>query len=255
MSDRVAVQPFIQLPLFQGPLDLLLQLVERRRLPITELSLALVADQYLTQVRAIAPGQPDMLADFLVIGARLVLIKSRELLPRIEAPTANDDEPVDDLVGRLELYRVFKDLAQQLGELDAAGRSTYGRGSRAPADSDRWTAPLAPIDARQLAAYIIKLATRSELPAVSAGLAVLLDRVTVEERLERLRALLPSMGELAWDRVAGGSVSEIVATLLAVLEMIRRGELVAIQTELFGPITLKAADHQPVAAGGGAPLG
>jgi chromatin segregation and condensation protein Rec8/ScpA/Scc1 (kleisin family) len=141
--------PIIQLDAFEGPLDLLLSLVERRRLPIAELSLVTVADQYLAQIRSLERIEPDVLSEFVAIGARLLLLKSRSLLPAIEPPPQPGEEEETDgaeLVRRLETYRAFKILAEEIGRLDAAGLATYSGGSRA-AEPVPELLPLQPIAA------------------------------------------------------------------------------------------------------------
>src|SRR5919109_5153241 len=85
----------VRLPVFEGPLDLLLRLIEREELDITAISLAQVADQYLAHVRAMETSDPAALSAFLVIAAKLLLIKSRALLPRPAVPH-NADETLDE---------------------------------------------------------------------------------------------------------------------------------------------------------------
>src|SRR5688500_14017946 len=98
-----SIEPIVSLPVFEGPLGLLLQLIEQRQLDITAVSLAHVADQYLAAVRAFDARSPADLAEFLVIGAKLILIKTRALLPR---------SPVEDL--QLTEEDVGDQLARQL---------------------------------------------------------------------------------------------------------------------------------------------
>src|SRR5262245_35251816 len=92
----------LHLDQFVGPLDLLLSLIERRELEITAVSVAAVADQYLAQLRQLAPLPADDLAEFLVIAGKLLLIKSRALLPREPLPTeAEEEDPAEELARRL----------------------------------------------------------------------------------------------------------------------------------------------------------
>ena len=237
--------PIIQLDDFEGPLDLLLSLVERRRLPIAELSLVAVAGQYLAQIRAMARIDPDALSEFLAIGARLLLLKSRSLLPAIEPPPQpGEDEESDgaDLVRRLEAYRSFKLLAEELGRLDADGLASYAGGSR-PSDATPEIAPLQPILPALLASLYEAIERRREGPPSQTDNSR--PRATVAERLALLRARLQTTSQISWQEVCGTTVDEIVATLLAVLELVRRGELQVVQAALFGPITLRDVRGRP----------
>src|SRR3954471_21830585 len=236
--------PIIQLDEleFQGPLDLLLSLVERRRLPIAEMSLVVVADQYLAQVRAMARVDPDALSEFLAIAARLLLLKSRSLLPAIEPPPQpGEDDETDgaEVVRRLEAYRAFKTLAEELGRLDADGFASYAGGSR-PTDSAPEVVPLPPILPGPLAPLYQAIERRQAGPPIETDNTR--PRATVAERLFMLRDRLQTSSQVRWQDVCGTTVDEIVATLLAVLELVRRGELAVVQPSLFGPITLQLQD-------------
>ena len=235
-----APAPIIQLESFEGPLDLLLQLVERRRLPIAELSLVAVADQYLAQVRAMSRVEPDVLSEFLAIGARLLLLKSRSLLPAIEPPaTSEGDEESDgaDLVRRLEAYRAFRQVAEELGRLDALGPLSFSGGAR-PSDPTPDAVALQAIAPALLASLYLAIEQRRAAPPAQTDPTV--PRASVADRIARLRARLAEDGHIAWTDVSGDTVDEIVVTLLAVLELVRRGELVIVQPDLFGPIRLEA---------------
>jgi segregation and condensation protein A len=119
-----ATQLELHLETFDGPLELLLLLIEQRRLPITQVSLAQVADQYLAQVHAQPALDADLLADFLVIGGKLLLLKSRALLLTDE-PDVEVEEVASDLADRLATYRVFRAAADVLRELEQRGERMY----------------------------------------------------------------------------------------------------------------------------------
>jgi segregation and condensation protein A len=248
---RRADPPTIRLEEFEGPLELLLSLVERRRLPIAEMSLVAVADQYLAQVRELEQVHPDLLSAFLAMAARLLLLKSRALLPAIDVPdpASNADEPesAEELLRRLEVYRAFRTLAAELGNLDSAGRSAYSGGAHAFDDTGTRDV-LDGVAPAMLASLIIAIERRQAAPTADEGPAPP-RRATVAERLALLRSILSTRRVIAWDEVAGVAVDEIVATLLAVLEMVRRGELAVVQANLFGPIRLQALDRRPVPLG------
>jgi segregation and condensation protein A len=239
-----ADQPVIQLPLFEGPLELLLALVERRRLPIAELSLAAVAEQYLSQVRTLEGIDPDALADFLVMAARLLVIKSRAILPQVESPDGDDEESAEHLVRRLAAYRAFKLLAADLGDRLASAAAAYGRGAAVIDGETSVPPPLEPIAADLLPGLLAQLRGRTVTASSSPPAPVA--RVSVAERVAGLRRRLVADEEVDWASVMGSTADEIVATLLAVLELVRRGELAVEQPALFGPIRLRRLDQPAV---------
>jgi segregation and condensation protein A len=244
--------PMIYLPVFEGPLELLLDVVERRRLPITDVSLAAVADQYLGQVRVLESGDPESLADFLVIAARLLLIKSRALLPAAPGTPA-EEESSEELVRRLETYRLFKGLAAELARRDEAGLVAHARGAAPDGMVAAREPVLGPIDAEVLARLVAEVGScLSREVAASPPVA---PRVSVADRIATLRSRLLAEHEADWTAVAGETVDEIVATLLALLELVRRGQLGVDQDGLFGPIRLRLLEHSAVAEGGGAGRG
>src|SRR5581483_9141541 len=118
----------LHLGVFDGPLDLLLHLIERRELDITTVSLAEVADRYLSHVRAMEDVDPYGLAEFIAVAAKLLLIKSMVLLPRPErGPEAEDVDDPTDLTERLREYQLIKQAATALKEREDAGLRSYGR--------------------------------------------------------------------------------------------------------------------------------
>src|SRR5919201_4687527 len=167
MRPPTAVQLELHLESFDGPLELLLLLIEQRRLPITKISLAQVADQYLAQVHAQPSLNPDLLADFLVIGSKLLLLKSRALLLTEEADP-EVEEVASDLADRLATYRVFRAAAEVLRELEQRGERMYPT-SREPLISTA-PAPLVPVGPQDLLAVWRRFAKdprpeQVELPA------------------------------------------------------------------------------------------
>jgi segregation and condensation protein A len=98
---------------FNGPLDVLLSLIEERKMEITDISLANVTDAFLKYVGDLKQTTPEILADFLVIAARLILIKSKSLLPTLEL-SSEEEKDINDLKKHLEIYRLFKEASQNI---------------------------------------------------------------------------------------------------------------------------------------------
>ncbi|HOV88719.1 MAG TPA: segregation/condensation protein A, partial [Candidatus Paceibacterota bacterium] len=115
MNQQKISQLEIQQEKFSGPLDLLLSLIEERKLEITEVNLAQVTDAFLSYIGDLKQASPDVLADFLVVAAKLILIKSKSLLPTLEL-SAEEETEIKDLTERLEIYRLFKNASQFIKE-------------------------------------------------------------------------------------------------------------------------------------------
>ena len=228
-------------------------MVERRRLPITELSLATVADQYLVHVRAAAGVDREAISEFLVIAARLVLLKSRALLPPVGQSDDGEGESADDLLIRLETYRAFKVIAEQLGARESAAARAFVRGMCGSRDQGVLAPLLAPISAEGLAA---RLQSSSSQRAPQRALeAEPVARVDVGARIAVVRERLRRARSVAWEEVGHGTRDELVATLLAILELVRRGELRVEQLGPFGAIRLHPLGGAAVPPGRGARLG
>ena len=232
MRPPTAVQLELHLESFDGPLELLLLLIEQRRLPITKVSLAQVADQYLAQVHALPALDPDLLADFLVIGGKLLLLKSRALL-LTEEPDAEVEEVASDLQERLATYRVFRAAAEVLRELEQRGERMYPT-QREPLVSTA-PPPLAPVGPNDLLAVWRRFAAdprpvQIELPA--------LIRASVDEKRARILDALRVEIDVSFRAMAGDSVDEVIATFLAVLELFRRALISVTQPEAFGDLRI-----------------
>jgi segregation and condensation protein A len=229
---NAATQLELHLETFDGPLELLLLLIEQRRLPITQVSLAQVADQYLSHVRAQPALDAELLAEFLVIGGKLLLLKSRALLLS-EEPDPEVEEVASDLAERLATYRVFRAAAEVLRELEQRGERMYPT-TREPLISTA-PAPLAPLGPNDLLAVWRKFVAEPrpaqlELPEVA--------RASVDERRIRILDALRGESRVSFRTLAGETVDQVVASFLAVLELFRRGQITVEQPLPFGDLML-----------------
>ncbi len=231
-ASEGAHQLRLQLGYFDGPLELLLRLIEQRRLPITHVSLAQVADQYLRQVYALQELDPDLLVEFLVIAGKLLLLKSRALLLNDE-PDPIVEETASDLADRLAIYRVFRGAASYLQELEQRDWHAYPP-QREPARA-LGPAPLAPVVPKALLDAYLAVVGRREEQKPQLELA---PRASVDERRTRILSLLEHQPSVSFRGVAGSSVDEVVATFLAILELFRRGRILIEQPETFADLVL-----------------
>jgi segregation and condensation protein A len=228
----------VQLPVFEGPLQLLLHLIESRQLDILTVSLAELADGYVTHL-ARHPVDAANLAEFVAIAAQLIYLKSRRLLPTEPLPAASgdDDEPSEEeLRRRLLEYRALRDAARQLGTFDLVAPAMR----REPRDSDLPAASAPVLPASLLVAALDRLAVVAE--PVEPPPQVMARELTIGMQIGALRQAMGDRGRVVLQAVLATcrSRTEAAVTLLAALELVRRRQVTASQDELFGPITLEA---------------
>jgi segregation and condensation protein A len=230
----------VSTPVFQGPLDLLLHLIERAELDITRLALAQVTDQYLEHLRGMQEQRADEMSAFLVIAARLLQIKSEALLPRPPQRAPGEEDPGELLVQQLLIYKRFKEMANYLSGREISGRRTYLR----LAQSRRPEFSLEPGEislADLLAAaqeIFLKEDERQPLDDVIAP-----HKVTIREKIHHIAAILRKSGQVTFIELFSKRPNriEIVVTFLAMLELIKR-QLVQVRQEgLFQEIIIDNA--------------
>lgn len=231
----------VEVPEFTGPLDLLLSLIQRRRLDVTALSLAAVADQYLEQVLAL-DGELDPLSEFLTVASQLLLIKSRALLPMVEPATAEDD-PAEDLRRRLAEYQVLQQAARWLGEREGANLRSWPRGGDPPeVVSD---APLAPMVAGRLVQVLLSRRPAREASLPPDRVKALHVRPSLRGRASQLLRAVSADGWQPLRPLLGDDVSTAVATFLALLVLVRHAILEVRQTETYAWLELRRGPGDP----------
>jgi segregation and condensation protein A len=260
MSPSLIPQPFgsgynVQLPSFQGPLELLLSLIEQNQLDISSISLMVVTEQYLRSVERLEVVDPGALADFLVVASRLLYIKSYSLLPKPRPPVEDEEEASGEaLVRQLLEYRRFKEIAATLKEREEQGLRLFVR-----------TAPVQDLprrlDLTDVDVELLNLALRQALQRIPPP--PLMPRIksytiTVAEQIEIVRrALARAQGggagrtSLSFTELLSSASTrqEVVVTFLAVLELVKLRAIEVRQSELFGDILLEAvaADSETAA--------
>ena len=228
----------VKLTVYEGPLDLLLQLIERRELDITTVSLAAVTDQYLDYIGMIENIEPDILTSFLVIAARLILIKSQALLPRPPAIEEEEENVGDDLVRQLQEYRRFKELAVMLKVRDDQRLHSYIRLA---------TSGITPrVELEGVALADLAEAMRRVLMNLSEDLTapdVPRRQFSIVEKIAEIEQALGA-GRLRFRELLSRVTTraEAIVTFLALLELIKVGRAVVEQAQVFGDIVIAAGE-------------
>lgn len=230
----------VELPAFTGPLDLLLHLIERQELDITAISLAKVAAQYLIQIKLLQSERIDHLIDFIVVGARLSLIKSRALLPQTPMQLGADEseeDPAEALLRQLREYKRFKMAAGWLQDREVHGLHTHLRVAPPPKLEKRLDVSGLTVDT--LIQAVQEVLQRSQMLEESVAL-VQPRQITIEGQIKKLRHQLREKRPFFFHEMLSSRTNrvEIAITLLATLELIKRHEVEVFQPSLFGPIEI-----------------
>jgi len=228
-------------PVYEGPLDLLLQLIERAELDITRLALAQVTDQYLEHLHNLQESAAEEVSAFLVIAAKLLQIKSEVLLPRPPVRDEGEEDPGEALARQLLAYKRYKEIALQLGQREANNLRTYLRLAAPPkVESVLDMSGISLTDLLEAAQTVF--AQADNRPGLNTMVAA--PRVTIREKISLIARFLRQNGHATFRSFIsrGPTNLDIVVTFLAMLELIKR-RLVQVQQEsLFGEIELESTE-------------
>jgi segregation and condensation protein A len=241
----------VDLPVFQGPLDLLLHLVRRHEMDIYDIPIAALADQYMITLAEMERLDLDFAGEFLVMAATLLEIKSRMLLPA-PLPDPEDGEAEDpraELTRRLVEYQLFKEAAEQMREMEALSLRWFGRGGVEVAGDYPFDGPPyrnGTMDGlvRALQRMLVEAASDLSLPGELPR-----DRWTIPLKMREIAVLLhhhPEGVHFHETMEPGADRIEIIVTFLAVLEMLKRGRVQLVQDGPWGSIRLVPVLHSEV---------
>jgi segregation and condensation protein A len=232
----------VQTPVYEGPLDLLLNLIEHAELDITAVSLAMVTDQYLAYLNSLEQINADEISAFLVIAAKLLQIKSEALLPRPPEHRAGDEDLGRALVDQLKLYKRFKEIGAWLQIRQQANLRSYLRIASPPKVEPRLDLSNLTLE-KLVAAAEIALAKESARKPL--GLVIAPPRITIREKIDLIAKTMREVEHFTFRALLtqGASRLEIVVTFLAMLELIKRYRIQASQEGLFDDIEISRMDE------------
>jgi segregation and condensation protein A len=228
----------VALPVFEGPLQLLLHLIESRQLDVLTVPLAEVADAYVEHL-ARHPVDAAHLSEFVSLAAQLIYLKSKRMLPSEPLPPlpdGSDELDEDELRRRLVEYRALRDAAVSLGQRD--GSAPLMR--REPRESDLPEAPIEPMPVAMLVSALERLAAIPE--PLAPPPEIVAREITIGQQIGVLRQALSHSGRIVLQSVLARcrSRTEAAVTFLATLELVRRRQVTAQQDDLFGPIVVES---------------
>lgn len=227
----------LQLENFEGPLHVLLELIEAEEMPITEISLSHVTEQFLQYLDETLDRLPEELADFLVVATKLLLLKSRALLPFLDI---EEDENPDELAAQLRMYKKYAEAAKGVEELLGSENMLYGKRTVQLAQREVEFYPPVDLDAAELREFFVDVLQKLE-PVVRIPKAAIQKVVTLREKLKQIQQIIEHNVTTNFNQLIADSSdsAEVVVTFLAVLELVKQKSVAVHQTDFYGTITVE----------------
>jgi len=234
----------VELDVFRGPLDLLLYLVRKHEVEITEIPIAPITDQFLAYLELLQELRVDDAGEFLEMASSLVEIKSRMLLPRPDEVDDPLEDPRHDLVERLLEYRKFKDAASILEERGRAWQSRYARVANdlPPKSRDPAAEPIHEVELWDLVSAFSRVLRES---SASQPSNIRYDETPIHVYMTHIHEQLRERGRLAFSELLSPAMhrSTLIGLFLAVLELVRHRGAFVEQDEVFSEIWLVATEQ------------
>lgn len=234
----------VKLDVFEGPLDLLLYLVKKDEVDVYDIEIGRITRQYLEYLEALEAIDVEVAGEFIVMAAHLLFIKSRTLLPvDLQGPEeeeGEDDDPRWELIRQLIEYKKFKEAAGELKNREEWSAKLFGRAPTAPITDGGATLLAEEVGSLDLIAAFQRVLARLE-KSKGADREIEVDRFTVSEKIDYVLKVLPESEPLRFEELFAGQLTrgEVVATFLALLELVRLRHVSVIQEETFGEILLR----------------
>jgi len=227
----------VQIEQFSGPLDLLLQLIERQEMDITTISIAAVTEQFLQHIRRLEIIEPTMLADYLSMAAKLLVIKSKSILPTLELDQEEQDV-ARDLESQLLLYKQFKEAAKLVKKLDNRRKQSFIREVLFEEKVNFYPDP--EVDANTLYRAVTKvLRSLEEINNLPKG--TVKEAISIQEKIDNLQSMISEQIESRLSDIIATAKdkTEVIVTFLALLELIKQRILTVDQEQIFSEIIIK----------------
>lgn len=228
---------------FQGPLSLLLQIIEREEMDITSVNLAKIADEYLEYVKQSKDILPESMADFLLLAAKLLYIKSKALLPYLFSE--EDQAELDDLEEKLKMYKDFVDLSGKVQKI--IGRKKFSFFRALPKAGKRFNSltpsffPPSNVSPITLQTEFAKILSRVEELEEKLDQRVIAPEISIDERISFIKNIISQKIKINFTTILkeARSRTEVIVNFLAILELAKQRELIFNQDDLFGEIFLE----------------
>lgn len=227
----------IHLEQFEGPLDLLLQLIEKDQLQITEISLAKITDQYLSYIEKSENLATEEVADFLLIASKLIYLKSKYLLPDLALPEMEEGL---DLAKQLKIYRQYYEASKLVNKM-FLDKKRYGYIRTAPYKLEALQSFLPPKNVsrsglREIFEEILSRVSR----VVNLPKVIIAKAISIGEKIDYIKKMIREKASFTFNNLLKEkkNKTEMVVTFLAILELVKQKEIIVEQSHLFGELNI-----------------
>ena len=243
----------VKLEVFDGPLDLLLHLIEKNKVDIFDIPIVLITEQYLDYVRKMDTKDMDVMSEFLVMAATLVKIKSKMLLPAEEEEQEEEEDPREELVRRLTEYKMYKYAAEELKDLSVDAQKVFFKPETVPEEIKYYEEPIRPEEIvgditleklNQIFRMVMRRKKDREDPVRSHFGKIQKEKYKVEDRMDDIRRQIRGLKKINFRTLLDiQPVKEmVIVTFLAVLELMKVGEIKVSQEHNFAEIYLDSCE-------------
>ena len=243
----------VKLRVFEGPLDLLLHLIDINKIDIYDIPIALITDQYLEYIHQMDHQDMDVMSEFLVMAATLLRIKSKMLLPVEDKPQEEQEDPRQELVERLLEYKMYKYAAEELKDLSVDAQKVFFKPETVPEEIKYYEEPIRPEEIvgditleklNQIFRMVMRRKKDREDPVRSHFGKIQKEKYKVEDRMDDIRRQIRGLKKINFRTLLDiQPVKEmVIVTFLAVLELMKVGEIKVSQEHNFAEIYLDSCE-------------
>lgn len=243
-----------KLQVFEGPLDLLLHLIEKNKVDIYDIPIVTITEQYLQYVNSMKDLNMDVMSEFLVMAATLIRIKSKMLLPREEEAEEEEEDPRAELVRRLLEYKMYKYAAYELKDMELSASYTYYKKPTIPKEVSQYKEAIDPVelvDGMTLSALneifqsIMKKQVEKIDPVRSKFGTIEKEEINIEDRMIQIREEVRGLKGINFRTLLESCPSRmnIIITFMSILELMKVGAILIRQEETFGEIVIDSLDE------------
>lgn len=238
---------------FEGPLDLLLHLIEKNKYNIFDIPIVEITEQYLDYVAKMQESDLDVMSEFLVMAANLISIKAKMLLPKHEEEEEEEDDPRAELVRRLLEYKMYKYASYELKDMELDANKNYFKNPSIPSEVKNFKEEIDPADVigditlaklNEIFNQVMKRTVERVDPIRSKFGTIEKEEINIEDKMLQIRASIKGLKSINFRTLleVQASKQNVIVTFLAILELMKTGHIVIKQDNLFDDIIIDSLE-------------